>query len=104
MVKPGMCPYCECRIGARKDGRRKKHYINETSFWSFSYALLECRGSSPQEGAVPGAQTVREAKNRRGGKMRCLACQQWVGRSATFLPKKHDHDGKPCRGWRDNQN
>ncbi len=103
MVALGVCPYCERRIGSRADGQRKKHYINETSVWSlFSYALLECRGSSP-EGAVPSGQTIRESKNRRGGKMRCLACTQWVKQSATFRPLKHDHNGKPCRGWRDNQ-
>lgn len=103
MVAPGVCPYCQRRIGARADGYRKKHYINEISIWSlFSYELLECRGSSPQ-GAVPSGQTISESKKRRGGKMKCLACEKWVPQTSTFLPAKHDHNGKPCRGWRDNQ-
>ncbi|WP_152498644.1 hypothetical protein [Nocardiopsis prasina] len=103
MTTPGVCPYCERRIGARADGRRKKHYINETSAWALlSYALLECRGSSDQ-GAVPNYRTISESKKRRGGKMRCLACDKWVPQTSTFRPAKHAHDGRPCKGWRDNQ-
>lgn len=103
MVAPGVCTYCERRIGSRADGRRKKHYINERSPWAlFSYALLECKGSS-SEGAVPSPRTISESKKRRGGKMRCLACEKWVPQTSTFLPAKHEYNGKPCRGWRDNQ-
>jgi hypothetical protein len=98
-----MCPYCDRKIGARKDGLRKKHYINQTSSWSWGYKLLECRGSSPN-GAEPTYHTKTVANRRRSGKMKCLACDQWVGITQSFLPVKHDDlRGKVCAGWRDNQ-
>lgn len=96
-----MCPYCDRRIGQRKDGMRKKHFINESSFWS--YRLKECRGSSPN-GTTPTHQTKTVDNQRRNGKMRCLACRQWVKVTQAFLPVKHDNQhGRVCAGWRDNQ-
>ncbi|MFE1471742.1 hypothetical protein [Nocardiopsis dassonvillei] len=103
MVAPGVCSYCERRIGSQKNGNRKKHYINERAEW-FGYKLKECKGSSPERGSRPLFATIEEWKKRRSGKMKCLACQQWVGFTKAFLPVKHpDERGRTCRGWSDNQ-
>lgn len=99
-----MCPYCDRRIGARKDGFRKKHYINRTMGLGNGYRLHECRGSSPQ-GKVPDPHTKNIANKRRSGRMKCLACESWEKFTKQFLPAKHpDRHGKDCAGWRDNQN
>lgn len=97
-----MCPYCDRKIGARKDGLRKKHYINKTMGWT-GYRLHECRGSSPQ-GKDPDHHTKTVANKRRSGKMKCLACDKWEKVTDRFLPTKHyDQRGRVCPGWRDNQ-
>ncbi|MFV2195487.1 hypothetical protein [Nocardiopsis sp. LOL_012] len=99
-----MCPFCDRKIGSLKNGRRRKHYINQTSVWFFGYKLLECKGSSP-DGTEPTYDTKTVANQRRNGKMKCLACGKWVGYTKTFLPVKHDDQrGRVCRGWSDNQN
>ncbi len=96
-----MCHYCDRKIGRRKDGLRKKHYINERSGWG--YRLKECRGSSP-DGTVPYHHTKTVANQRRNGRMKCLACDEWVKFTQAFVPVKHaDLRGKVCAGWSDNQ-
>ena len=100
-----MCPFCDRKIGKRKDGLRKKHYINQVSSWSWGYRLKECYGSSSDNGTIPNHHTKTVANQRRNGKMTCLACKQWVKITQAFLPVKHDDlRGKVCSGWRDNQN
>lgn len=99
-----MCPYCDRKIGKRKDGLRKKHYINKREGWGLGYRLKECRGSS-RDGTTPDPYTKNIANQRRNGRMKCQACDQWVKVTQSFLPVKHDAlNGKVCAGWRDNQN
>ena len=97
-----MCPFCDRKIGKRKDGSRKKHYIDQAPFWSLGHKLSECKDSS-RDGAEPTHHTKTVADRRRNGKMTCLACRQWVKVIQAFRPVKHDDlHGKVCAGWRDN--
>ncbi|MBB4931366.1 hypothetical protein F4561_002186 [Lipingzhangella halophila] len=100
MATSRLCPICDRQVPRLKNGLRTKHYINETEF--FGYRLKVCEGADPEEGSRPSGATIEESKRRTG--IRCRYCDQRVGETDRFLPKKHrDRDGKVCRGWADNQ-